>query len=127
MKTFLIIVLILVLLFGYLIISGGKQREEYEENIKLLTVENYLLIRNSKYADSLGTYDIHREENKIRFTRKDEGYTLFFLKLEPTKKDMVKLVGLDGYGIRDREFLRYTANLIREIIEKNNEVSFQNE
>jgi len=127
MKTFLIIILILVILFGYLVISGGKQEKEYKENIKLLTVENYLLIRDSPYADMLSKYEIHREENKLRFTRKGIRYTLFFLKLEPIEKDSVKLIGLDGYGIRDKEFLKYTANLIRKIVEKNNEMSSQNE
>jgi len=127
MKTFLIIVLILILLFGYLVISGYKQKKEYEENIKLLTVENYLLIQDSPYADILSKYDIHRKENELRFTGKDKGYTLFFLKLEPIETDSVKLIGLDGYGIRDKEFLKFTANLIRKIVEKKNEMSSQNE
>jgi len=58
MKIFLISVLILVLLFGYLIIPGRKQKKVYEENIKLLTAENYLLIQDSPYTDKLSKYII---------------------------------------------------------------------
>jgi len=126
MKTFLIIILIVVLLFGYLVISGDKQNKEYEENIKLLTVENYLLIRDSPYADMLSKYEIHSKENELRFTGKGKSYTLFFLKLDPIEKDSVKLIGLDGYGIRDKEFIKYTGDLIRKILEYNNEINSQN-
>ena len=100
-------------------VSGKKQRKEYEENIQFLTVENYMLIRDSSYADGLSEYRIIRKENQLRFTRKGKGYTLFFLKLETGKTNDVKLIGLDGYGIRDKEFLKYTVNLVRKIVEKN--------
>lgn len=126
MKIVIIIVFILALLLGYLVFSGGKKRKEYEENIKFLTVENYLLIKDSPNADGLSKYKIWREENKLRFTTKD-GYTLFFLKLEIGEANDVKLIGLDGYGIRDREFLKYTCNLVNKILKKNNEISSQNE
>jgi hypothetical protein len=109
-----------LILFGYLAVSGKKQRKEYEENIKLLTVENFKLIRDSPYADELSKYKIWREENKLRFTTED-GYTLFLLLLKKDEPNGVKLRGLDGYGIRDKEFLKYTCNLVSKIIEKNND------
>ncbi len=127
MKIVIIIILIVLILFGYLVISGNKNIKEDIENSKCLTVENYLLIRDSPYADILSKYAIHREENELRFTRKGKGYTLFFLKLETGEPNSVKLIGLDGYGIRDKEFLKYTCNLLNKIIEKNNEISLQNE
>ncbi|MCF6279050.1 MAG: hypothetical protein L3J14_01750 [Flavobacteriaceae bacterium] len=120
MKTVLIIILALIIIASYLVISGKKQREKYEENKKLLTVENYMLIKNSPYADKLSKLTIWREESKLRFTSQSGG-SLFFLELEDGEPNTIKLRGLDGYGIRDREFLNYTANLIRKIIEKNND------
>ncbi len=82
MKIVIIIVLILLILFGYLVVSGKKSIREAKENSKCLTLENYLLIKDSQYADELSSYRIIRKENELRFTRKDRGYTLFFLKLE---------------------------------------------
>jgi len=124
-KIFLIIVLILTLVFGYLVFSRGKQRKEYKDKINLITVENYVLIRDSPFADELSRYKIVRKKNELRFTTKD-GYTLFFLKLDTVKTNKVKLIGLDGYGIRDKEFSKYTASLVRRIVEKNNEMSPSN-
>jgi hypothetical protein len=109
------------------VVSGKKNIREDKENNKCLTVENYLLIRDSPYADELSNYRIIRIESELRFTRKDKSYTLFFLKLERSEANSVKLVGLDGYGIRNKEFLKYTCNLVNKIIEKNNEMSLQNE
>ena len=114
MKTVLIIVLILLILFGFLVVSGKKNIRENKENGKCLTLKNYLLIKDSQYADELSSYRIIRNENELRFIRKDRGYTLFFLKLETNN---VKLIGLDGYGIRDKEFLKYTCNLVSKILE----------
>lgn len=96
-------------------ISGKKNIQEDKDNSKYLTVENYMLIRDSPHADELSEYKIIREKNELRFTRKGKHYTLFFLKLEAGETSSVKLIGLDGYGVRDREFLKYTANLIRKI------------
>ena len=117
MKIIVIIFLTLIILSGILIFSGRKRVQEDTENKKCLTTENYILIRDSQYADRLSRYKIIRGENEIRFSTKD-GYTLFFLKLETSEANSVKLIGLDGYGIRDREFLKYTCNLMNKIIEK---------
>lgn len=114
MKIVLVIILILVIIFGYLVFSGKKQIKEQEEARKLMTVENYELIRDSPFADKLSKYIIRREEDKIWFSTKD-GYSLFWIEIKEEKPDSIKLRGLDGYGIRDREFLKYTANLIRKI------------
>ena len=110
----IIIVLLLILLLRYLVISGRKQRKEYEENIKFLTIENFILIQDSPHSDALSKYRIMRSENKLRFTTKD-GYTLFWLEINTDEPRGIKLIGLDGYGIRDREFLKYTAKLIRKL------------
>ncbi|AUP77644.1 hypothetical protein [Flavivirga eckloniae] len=114
MKTVIIIVLILIIFLGYLVFSGKKRIKEDEENIKLLTIENYILLRDSPHADALSKYKILKQEDKLRFTTQN-GYTLFWLELHAETPHGVKLRGLDGYGIRDREFLKYTANLIRKI------------
>ncbi|RLD20254.1 MAG: hypothetical protein DRI71_10640 [Bacteroidetes bacterium] len=114
MQLAIIIVLIVIIIFAYLVISGRKQRKEYKENIKLLTLENYKLIRDSPDIDGLSRYRIIHNENKLRFTRKN-GYTLFWIEINKDEPHGIKLRGLDGYGIRDREFLKYTANLIRKI------------
>ncbi|MCP4461097.1 MAG: hypothetical protein GY816_24215 [Cytophagales bacterium] len=94
--------------------SGGKQIKEQEQDSKLLTIENYKLIRDSPYVDELSKHTIRREGDKIWFSTKD-GYTLFWLEINEDEPNGVKLRGLDGYGIRDREFRKYTANLIRKI------------
>ncbi len=114
MKVVIIIAIILLVLFRYVVISGRKQIRELEEARKLITVGNYELIRDLPYADELSKYTIRRERDNIWFSSKD-GYTLFWLEINGDKPNGVKLRGLDGYGIRDREFLKYTANLIRKI------------
>ena len=114
MKIVLIIVIILVIFFGYLVLSGRKQIKKEEEDRKLITAENYELIRYSPYADELSKHAIRREDDKIWFSTKD-GYTLFWIEINEDEPNGVKLRGLDGYGIRGREFLKYTANLIRKI------------
>lgn len=126
MKIVVIIFLILIILSGILIIYGRKNAQEDKENKKCLTTENYILIRDTQYADELSNYKIIRVENELRFSTKD-GYTLFFLKLEISEVNSVKLIGLDGYGIRNKQFLEYTCNLVNKIIEKNNEMSQRNE
>ncbi len=102
-------------------ISGKKNIQEDKENSNCLTGKNYLLIRDSPYSDELSNYSIIRKENELRFTRKGKGYTLFFLKLEASEANSVKLIGLDGYGIRDKEFLKYTCNLVDKILEMNSQ------
>ncbi len=111
MKVVIIIVIIFVIIFGYLVISGRKQIKKLEEARKLINVGNYELIRDSPYADEVSKYTIRRERDKIWFSSKD-GYTLFWLEINGDEPNGIKLRGLDGYGIRDREFLKYTANLI---------------
>lgn len=124
-KIFIIVVLVLLFIF-YLLnkvtLSGRKNIENHKENLKYLTIENYLLIKESPYSDELSEYTIWRKDKKLKFTRKGQGYTLFFLELE-TDNERVKLVGLDGYGIRDREFLQYIRNLVDMIVEKSNKIN----
>ncbi|PKH51231.1 hypothetical protein CXF68_11305 [Tenacibaculum sp. Bg11-29] len=94
--------------------SEKKEIKKQEQDRKLLTIENYELIRDSPYADKLSKHTIYREKDKLKFTSKN-GYTRFYLEINRDKPNNVKLIGLDGYGIRNREFLKHTANLIRKI------------
>ncbi len=121
MKIFIIIALVLLIIFIMLAASGKKGREKGKENAKCLTIENYLLIRDSPYADELCKYTIRREKDELRFKQEGEGYTLFYLTIEKGETPKVKLVGLDGYGIRDRVFLNYVCRLLKEIKEKESE------
>lgn len=123
MKTLIIIGVgvLLLFFFGYLIFDGRRQIKKHEENLKLLTTKNYKLIRDSPYTDEISKYSIRGEESKLWFSK--PGYTLFYLELEAGDNGNVKLRGLDGYGIRDRQFLNYTCNLIRKIVEKNKQLS----
>ncbi len=114
MKIVLVLVVVIIILVSYMVLSGRKQIRELEEAQKLLTLKNYELIRDSPYADELSKHSIQREENKLIFSSKN-GYTLFWLEINEKESNGVKLRGLDGYGIRDREFLKYSANLIRKI------------
>src|SRR5690606_30531815 len=120
MKTFMIIVLILI---GFYVLYALTRKENHV-NPDCLNVENYILIKESPEMDDVCEYELHREENQIRFTRKNKDYTLFLLLLEEENgKTHVRLRGLDGYGIRDREFLKSVCNLVNKIKEnklKNN-------
>jgi len=111
----LLIIVLLIVIFLLLGVSGKKAIKQQEKNRKLLTIENYELIRDSPYADEFSKHTIRREEGKLKFTSKN-GYTRFYLEINRDELNGVKLIGLDGYGIRDREFLKHTANLIRKII-----------
>jgi len=114
MKTFIIIVLILIAFY----VLYALTLKEKHINLDCLNVENYMLIKESPEADDLCKYELHREENQIRFTRKNIDYTLFLLLLkEENGETHVKLRGLDGYGIRDREFLKSVCNLVAKIKE----------
>ncbi len=121
MKLIIILALALLVVFIMLAASGRKEREKDKENANCLTIENFQLIKDSSYADELSKYTIWREKAKLRFTRKDVGYTLFYLTIEEGETPTVKLVGLDGYGIRDKEFLNYVCRLLKEIKEKESE------
>lgn len=108
MKITLIIVIVLLIIFGFY--SRKKQQD-----ILCMNMENYELLRESPYADQLCKYKIIREEKKIRFTTKD-GYTLFFITPESKDNNLeVVLIGLDGYGVRDKEFKKYICELIEKI------------
>lgn len=114
MKTFIIIALILLAFFVLYILT----RKEKHVNLDCLNFENYMLIKESPDTDDLCKYDLHREENQIRFTRKNNNYTLFLLLLDTENGEThVKLRGLDGYGIRDREFLKSVCDLVDKIKE----------
>ena len=115
MKTFIIIVLILIAFYVVYALTG----KEKHVNTDCLNVENYMLIKESPEADDLCKYELHREENQIRFTRKNIDYTLFLLTLEEKNGEThVRLRGLDGYGIRDREFLKSVCDFVRKIKER---------
>ncbi len=115
MKTFIII--ILTLLACYVLYTLTRKKEH--TNLDCLNVENYMLIMKSPEADDLCKFELHREENQIRFTRKNQGYTLFLLLLEEKNGEKhVRLRGLDGYGIRDREFLKSVCDFVSKIKER---------
>ena len=90
--------------------------QEVKKTTDCLTTQNFFLIRDSPYAKELSKYLISSEENKLRFSLKEEKYTLFYLVLEEEESETVKLIGLDGYGIRDKEFLKYICNLVSNIL-----------
>src|SRR5688572_24729672 len=114
MKTFTIIILILVAFY----VTYSLTAKQKHINPDCLNVENYMLIMKSPDADELCEFELHREENQIRFTRKNKGYTLFLLLLEEKNGGPhVRLRGLDGYGIRDREFLKSVCSLVTKIKE----------
>ncbi len=115
MKLFIILTLIVFVAITLMAISGKKSIKEHKENADCLTQENFFLIKNSKFVDGLSKYTIHRENNQLRFTPKGKRYTLFYLKLEDNETPNVILVGLDGYGIRDKEFLKYICTLLKEV------------
>ena len=80
------------------------------------SVEEYELIYSSEKIDQLSKHKIKREEERIRFTT-EGGYTLFFLSLE---NGSVKLQGLDGYGMRDKEFGKFLKKLISDFKKADN-------
>lgn len=115
MKTYIIIVLILLIFYVFYTLTGKKKYTKPD----CLTVENYMLIKESPEVDSFCKYEPHREENQIRFTRKNVDYTLFILILEEENgKKHVRLRGLDGYGIRDPEFLKSVCDFVSKIKER---------
>lgn len=115
MKTLIIIVLILIAFY----VLYALTRKEKHINLDCLNVENYMLIKESPQMDDLCKYEPHREENQIRFTRKNIDYTLFLLLLEEENGEKhVRLRGLDGYGIRDHEFLKSVCDFVSKIKER---------
>ncbi len=115
MKTFIIIglvVIILFFLFRGVLANGEKNREERKKNLSCLTLENYLLIRESPYADELSEYTIYREEHQLKF----RGEAAFFtIRISPPETTTVKLRDLSTHGLREREFLKYVCNLVDKI------------
>ncbi len=101
------------LLFFAFSARGNKKGEK--ENC--LSKDNFILIRDSSFSDQLSKYDIHRKDNELKFTPKEENYTLFLLKLK-IEDSSVNLIGLDGYGIRDQKYLKDICDLINKIKEK---------
>ncbi|WBX75415.1 hypothetical protein PG911_12195 [Tenacibaculum ovolyticum] len=117
MKTVLTTLLVITLITITLLLLANSRKKEIkqqEQDRKLLTIENYQLIRDSPYTDKLSKHIICREKDKLKFTS-ESGYTRFYLEINRDEPNSIKLIGLDGYGIRNREFLKYTANLIRKI------------
>jgi len=99
--------------------GGEKNREKRKKNLSCLTLENYLLIRESPYADELSEYTIYREEYELKFRGEASFFTLTRFSLETTT---VKLRDLSTHGLREREFLKYVCNLVDKINEKNNQM-----
>ncbi len=129
MKTFIsiiigLVVVILFFLFRRVLGRENISIEEHKENIKCcLTLENYVLIRESPYANELSEYTIYREEDELKF----RGEAAFFtLTTHPPETNTVKLTDLSTHGLREREFLRYTCNLVDKIIEKNKQLKNKN-
>lgn len=117
MKIVVLLALLIIAILLFLAFSGGKTQQQEEENKKCLTPDNFILIRDSPLSDQLSEYAIHRMDNELKFTRQGKGYTLFYLKWDK-EISSVKLIGLDGYGVRDREFLKYICDLIKKIKEQ---------
>ncbi len=117
-KIFIIVVLVLFFIF-YLLnkitLSGRKNIENHKENLKYLTIENYLLIKESPYSDELSEYTISREEYALKFRGES---SFFMLTAYPPETNNVKLKDLSTHGLRYREFLRYIRNLVDMIVEK---------
>lgn len=84
----------------------------WKKESSCLNSNSFWLIYKSSKADELSEYQIQRLEDKIYF--KSNGYTLFFLELNP-ENETVKLIGLDGYGIRDKKFNRYICRLVKKL------------
>ncbi|MCF6351949.1 MAG: hypothetical protein L3J06_02960 [Cyclobacteriaceae bacterium] len=118
MKTFIIIglvVIILFFLFRGVLANREKNREERKKNLSCLTLENYLLIRESPYADELSEYTIYREEHEIKFR---EEASFFTIRISPPETTTVKLRDLSTHGLRREEFLKYICNLVDKINKK---------
>ncbi len=126
MKEFIIITLIVIalyILFSRVMAGGEKRVENRKNHLKCLTLENYVLIRESPYSDELSEYTIYREEHEVKF----RGEAAFFvLTVYPPETNTVKLRDLSTHGLREMEFLRYICNLIDKIIEKNNQIKNEN-
>ncbi len=113
MKYVLIITIILIIIVGF-------SFSNIKRSISCINVENYKLLKESPLADQLSKYQIVREENLIKFSTKN-GYTLFFIKREVKDNNLkVTLVGLDGYGLRDKEFNKYVCKLIENVKKETN-------
>ncbi len=119
MKTCIIIGLLLITLFFLFrrVLAGGEKIiEEHNQNTKCLTLENYLLIRESPYTDELSKYTIYREEHEIKFRGEASFFTLTRF---PPETTTVKLRDLSTHGLRKREFLIYICNLVDKIKKQN--------
>lgn len=79
-----------------------------------LTEKTFDIILEHEQADRISKYSISRISNtKIVFS-KANGYTLFYLE-KSEKEPQVNLVGLDGYGMRDKEFRYFVCELAQKI------------
>ncbi len=77
-----------------------------------IELSDYNLIYENKQIDAISKYSIEREDNRIRFRNK--GYTLFFLQKQDDQT--ILLQGLDGYGMRDHQFLKFVKKLIEDFV-----------
>ncbi len=128
MKIIVIIGILLIVLYVLfsrviMVITGGEKRiEGHKKNLEYLTLENYVLIRESPYSDKLSKYTIKREEHSLKF----RGEAAFFVLTAYPTENTIKLRDLSTHGLREAEFLRYICNLIDKIIEKNNQIKNEN-
>jgi len=126
----LLLTLIVFLIVLYVVSTSPSAKinkaigiEEHKKNLECLTLENYLLIRESPYADELSEYTIYREEYEIKF----RGEAAFFtLTTFPPESSIVKLSDFSTHGLREKEFVKYVCNLVDKIIEKNNQIKNKN-
>lgn len=78
-----------------------------------LNPETYKLLKESPHTKKLCKYEVTRDKDALVF--RNQGYTLFVIKSNPKDEQEIILIGLDGYGLRDREFHTYLCGLIGRI------------
>jgi hypothetical protein len=108
MKYFVIIAIIIILILGF---SLWKMKQ----GKSCINLENYRLLSQSSHTAQLSKYKIIKEKDQLIFKTTDN-YSLFFIKHESQdNSNIVELIGLDGYGLRDKEFNKYVCKLIDDI------------
>ena len=132
MKIIVIIIgtLLLLLLIVFYVVSTKPSAkanaaigiEEHKKNHKCLTLKNYVLIRESPYADELSEYTIYKEEHELKF----RGEAAFFALTAYPTENTIKLRDYSTHGLREREFVKYVCNLVDKIIEKNYQIKNEN-
>ena len=107
MKLFLIAIGIIILCSAFYMARKDKHRS-------CINKTTYNLIQNTPSIDEYCKYLIIREENQLVFKTK-KNYTVFIIKRTPQETGIdYQLIGLDGYGMRDKAFHQYICQLIKD-------------